>query len=211
VGRARAVSRLERRSRLAAADDEPGDAGGHQQVTNADQGGVATDARDGKDVADEPQALRVLERDVQRVEAAFEHGQDGRVWIDVARDQDRHSAPKREDDDQVQRQAGSEEDGPGDAPVEPNGRKQQGRADDVERPGSVDRGRSVGRAKQRDGDLGGERRQQQFDVLDAELAQSANVAANHYGDHKRRGDDCEEQKQGLAGACSLQNGRLRFS
>ena len=53
--------------------------------------------------------------------------------------------------------------------------------------------------------------QQQFDVLDAKLAQSANVAADHNGDHKRRGDYHEEQEQGLAGAGSLQNGRLRFS
>src|SRR5438270_11417152 len=86
VGRARAVNRLERGSRLAAADDQPGDADRHQQVADADQGGVAADARNGEDVADEPEALRVLERDVQRVEPALQGGQHGGIWVDVARD-----------------------------------------------------------------------------------------------------------------------------
>ena len=53
-GGAGTVGRLQRRLTLTAPDDEPGNAASHQQIADADQGGMAPDARDGKDIAEEP-------------------------------------------------------------------------------------------------------------------------------------------------------------
>jgi hypothetical protein len=52
---------------LAGADDEVSDACGHDQIANAHKGGVAEKARDGKNIAHEPEALRVLKQDVKWV------------------------------------------------------------------------------------------------------------------------------------------------
>src|SRR2546428_13560612 len=83
-GGAGTVGRLQSRLTLAAADDQPGDAGRHQQVANTDQRGVPADARDGKDIAEEPETMWLLQRHVQRIKTPLERGEPRRVGVDIA-------------------------------------------------------------------------------------------------------------------------------
>src|SRR5207237_327311 len=116
----------------------------------------------------------------------------------VAGQKNRHSSAKGNDHDQVQRQSSTEQDRPGNPPIEPDHGKQQDRADYVERSGGVDRRRRVGRPQQSHRDLGGKRGEEQFQVLEAQLAEPADVASNQDRDGQRRSDDGEEQEHGLA-------------
>src|SRR5438094_4005935 len=101
-GGAGTVGRLQRRLTLTAPDDEPGDASGHQEIADADQGGMAPNARDGKYIAEEPEPLWVRQRHVQRIESTLEHRQHRRVGVDVAGQEHRHPSAKGENYDQVQ-------------------------------------------------------------------------------------------------------------
>ena len=67
-------------------------------------------------------------------------------------------------------------------PIEPDDRQQQDGPNDVQRTGDGDGGRRVGSPEQRHSDLDGKRRQEQFDVPDAELAEPSHVAANQNSD-----------------------------
>src|SRR5207237_1946649 len=124
----------------------------------------------------------------------------------VAGQKNRHSSAKGNDHDQVQRQSSTEQDRSGNPPIEPDHGKQQDRADYVERSGGVDRRRRVGRPQQSHRDLGGKRGEEQFQVLEAQLAEPADVASNQDRDGQRRSDDPEEEKHPLAGCSSFEKG-----
>lgn len=155
-------------------------------------------AGDAQDVADEPESLRMLERNVQGVETTFEHGKDRGVRVGVARQQDRHPAAEGKDRRQVQGQPRPKNERTGDPPIEPDHGQQQDRPDYVQGSSDVDRQLGVGGAEECDRDLDGKRCQQQFDVTDPKLAQPPDVAADQDGDGQRCRDDREEEKHWLA-------------
>lgn len=155
---------------------------------------MPAEARDGKDVADEPEPLRMLQRDVEWVKTALQEGEHRRIGVDVVRQEYGHAAAKGEDHDEVQGQAATEEEGTGDPAVEPDHREEQDGAEDIQRPGHRDGRLGMGRAKDGNRDFDGKRRDQELEVPDLDLAQPPDVASDQDRNHQRGGDDREEEE-----------------
>ena|SRR5437764_1003211 len=129
---------------MAPANDQVGDAGGHQQIPEADQGRVAKETGHYKDVTQEPEPARLLKQDVQGIEPVSQDRERGGTRFKTRREQDRHPAAEVADDHKIREKTGTENQGARDAAIEPDDAQQEDGTDDVQWPRGVDRRRRAG-------------------------------------------------------------------